>query len=616
MQGKIQELIFYTSSQATNRPLIINNINNYYNIYTGSNHGFVARWYDQSGNNRHASQTTAGSQPLIVSSGSVIFENSKPALTFDGIDDRLSLASNLNVGSSPSIIGVAKGVSYGTSVDNGVYWRAGSQDYWYIVDNQTFWYRNGDFSAQYTSTDGMPAMDNLQKLIGTYKNSNSALLSINGSVIGSKTSGTGTNGNFNNIGSDFFFLKGNYQEQIIYTSNESSNRGPIEYNINNYYNIYPQTSSFATSSFTIQAGPTSVSASLNNRLTSGISTSGPLGLITVSRTGSNSLTIARNGASTSFTVPASGALSTGIYLGAINNNGLALGNSPVNISFASVGTGLNEIETLNLNRLVYNLQSNFKEDTDATAFITAAQLTNPTIVSAVRSLVLNLKGYGLWDKLKAIYPIVSDGISQTRASQHKWNLKDPRDLDAAYRLAFQPSGWTHSNTGALPNGNTYANTFFAPNLLPLNSAHMSYYSRTATTTTSVEMGIGQTGFGEFLLAPRYSSALYDISRINSGYPGGGTATVSQGLFTVSRVSSTGFKTYKNDTILTNRSSATSTTAATLPIWIGALNLNGGISDKTTREVAFATIGEGLTDFEAANLYTVVQTFQTTLGRQV
>jgi uncharacterized protein YodC (DUF2158 family) len=52
-----------------NRPLIENNINNYYNIYTGSNHGFVARWYDQSGNNRHATQTATGSQPMIVESG-------------------------------------------------------------------------------------------------------------------------------------------------------------------------------------------------------------------------------------------------------------------------------------------------------------------------------------------------------------------------------------------------------------------------------------------------------------------------------------------------------------------------------------------------------------------
>jgi hypothetical protein len=48
----------------------------------GTGSGFVAQWYDQSGNNRHATQTATGSQPLIVSSGSLVTENGKPALNF------------------------------------------------------------------------------------------------------------------------------------------------------------------------------------------------------------------------------------------------------------------------------------------------------------------------------------------------------------------------------------------------------------------------------------------------------------------------------------------------------------------------------------------------------
>ena len=39
--------------------------------------GFVTTWYDQSGNGYDAAQTTAGSQPKIVSSGSTILENGK-----------------------------------------------------------------------------------------------------------------------------------------------------------------------------------------------------------------------------------------------------------------------------------------------------------------------------------------------------------------------------------------------------------------------------------------------------------------------------------------------------------------------------------------------------------
>jgi hypothetical protein len=57
-----------------------------------------------------------------------------------------------------------------------------------------------------------------------------------------------------------------------------------------------------------------------------------------------------------------------------------------------------------------------------------------------------------------------------------------------------------------------------------------------------------------------------------------------------------------------------------PIVIGALN-GGGIqtpipSAFSTREQAFASIGDGLTDTEVANFYTAVQSFQTTLGRAV
>ena len=49
---------------------------------SGTN-GFVTTWYDQSGNGRNAVQTTAASQPQIVSSGSVLTENSKPSVRFN-----------------------------------------------------------------------------------------------------------------------------------------------------------------------------------------------------------------------------------------------------------------------------------------------------------------------------------------------------------------------------------------------------------------------------------------------------------------------------------------------------------------------------------------------------
>lgn len=52
--------------------------------WAGGNDAFVETWFDQSGNNRNATQTTLSYQPKIVSSGSYLGE-----LQFDGVDDHL-----------------------------------------------------------------------------------------------------------------------------------------------------------------------------------------------------------------------------------------------------------------------------------------------------------------------------------------------------------------------------------------------------------------------------------------------------------------------------------------------------------------------------------------------
>jgi hypothetical protein len=97
--GKIQESLWFNAdyASAATRSLIENNINNYYSIYTSSNAGYVARWYDQSGNNRHATQSVALNQPQIVSSGSINIKNGRPNLKFT---DTMHLDSSLTYNSS------------------------------------------------------------------------------------------------------------------------------------------------------------------------------------------------------------------------------------------------------------------------------------------------------------------------------------------------------------------------------------------------------------------------------------------------------------------------------------------------------------------------------------
>jgi hypothetical protein len=127
-----------------------------------------------------------------------------------------------------------------------------------------------------------------------------------------------------------------------------------------------------------------------------------------------------------------------------------------------------------------------KPNTDAFNFLDAAGITrtdnNSAIILGIANLTTDLKQYGLWDKMKAIYPMVG-GTS----GSHKFNLKDPRDADSAYRLNFSGS-WVHSSTGATPSGisGTYANTFIIPNVDLINrNLHLSYYARAGSTTSEI-----------------------------------------------------------------------------------------------------------------------------------
>jgi hypothetical protein len=50
----------------------------------GTDNGFVTTWYDQSGNGNDATNSTESEQPLIVSGGTLVEENSKAAVEFSG----------------------------------------------------------------------------------------------------------------------------------------------------------------------------------------------------------------------------------------------------------------------------------------------------------------------------------------------------------------------------------------------------------------------------------------------------------------------------------------------------------------------------------------------------
>ena len=262
-------------------------------------------------------------------------------------------------------------------------------------------------------------------------------------------------------------------------------------------------------------------------------------------------------------------------------------------------------------------------DTDAQAFITAASITDSTQQYAINTLVTQLKTYGIWTKLKAVYPFVGG-----TATSHKFNLKDPRDLDAAYRLVFN-GGWVHSSTGVLPNGsNGYADTFFIPSTsLTNNSSHLSYYSRTnrgyknayvigscqgVPTYNNFDLRLNSLGVGG---KNRSISAQYD------GYNGldyAEYATTTSNYFLIgNKTASNSNKIFENGILKATNTNTSTKSLPNVRVLIGAISIGPtNVIGYDILESAFASIGDGLTDTEASNFYTAVQTYQTTLGRNV
>jgi hypothetical protein len=257
----------------------------------------------------------------------------------------------------------------------------------------------------------------------------------------------------------------------------------------------------------------------------------------------------------------------------------------------------------------------YPTDADALAFVNAAGITDATQMSVINTLVTDLKTANIWTKMKAIYPFIGG-----TATAHKFNLKDPRDLDAAYRLVFN-GGWTHSSTGALPNGTTgYADTKLNENsIMTLGSEHISTYLRTNVQGLYTDIGVWSPNpnYGSQLL-PRYTYPSTTDSFV--GYIGDSSNSYisnddSRGFFMNNRTSTTQLKLQKNSIINTFSSNVINKVNANF--YIGARNiLSSTVFLYSPREQAFASIGDGLTDAEATAFYTAVQKYQTSLGRQV
>ena len=238
-----------------------------------------------------------------------------------------------------------------------------------------------------------------------------------------------------------------------------------------------------------------------------------------------------------------------------------------------------------------------------TAWIAATGETNLTILGALNILETDLTTYGLTAKMTALYPFAG-GTS----TKHSYNFVNT----AAYQLSFV-GGWTHSSTGALPNGtNAYANTGILASSFGTDYM-LNVYSRTNSVGLKSDLGAyNETNIGLALEFIPGASGVMDIPNFNNRLTF--VSADSLGNYIFFNNSSNGRRAFRNSTSLINTTYlAASMTNKNLIFSDWGYLASPRYSD---RQLAFGGFGSNFTATDAANYYTAIQAFQTTLSRQV
>jgi hypothetical protein len=254
-------------------------------------------------------------------------------------------------------------------------------------------------------------------------------------------------------------------------------------------------------------------------------------------------------------------------------------------------------------------------DADVFDFVEAAGIVDPTQQAAVNTLVIGLKANNLWTKMQAIYPFVGG-----TAFSHKWNLKNPRDLNTSFRLQYFGTV-SHTSLGISGSSNGYADTYYFPltsNTEFSSSIHLSAYTIThnnySINVHGALMGnvLDQTGLS---LVPNYTNNGNTYYQLN--FPTwkvlGGANSNNVGFYIASRTTTTNVALYRRintgNTLTTATELHSGTNNNSIRI-LGAPGWNGW-----SGTVGFASLGYGLSADDAINLDTIVSAYQTALGRK-
>lgn len=225
---------------------------------TGTN-GFVTTWYDQSGNNKNGLQISAISQPKIYDSVTgVLTQNGKPTVSFDGTNDFLSCgfinggtkpanfsAMNVsrlsNIVSARNIFGSMNAAGNAAASYASFFGRSNSKIAVSAGNSSNFsLYIFSESATNNTTSQQLNAQyyTNGNNFIDYYRNGIGQAMTFPIGQPGSTNSGSEEITSIGVVGASVtnYFI-GDQQENIVYPSDQTSNRVAIESDIKTYYGI-------------------------------------------------------------------------------------------------------------------------------------------------------------------------------------------------------------------------------------------------------------------------------------------------------------------------------------------------------------------------------------------
>lgn len=214
--------------------------------FVGAGDGLVTTWYDQSVNARHATQTTAGNQPQIVSSGVVATTGGKPSISFV---DPGSGATKLNVP-------VWHTVNAPHVWLFSAYMLTSAGSFPYLLGTSP---HDQGFLSLHSGLSGVARFATVRGVVSAYDFGSSrtglfTVISLNANRANLSGWINGTGGVLGADSDTDFVLPINYEitdggtsatsgnlsvsEMILYASDQSASRAAIESAINSHYSIY------------------------------------------------------------------------------------------------------------------------------------------------------------------------------------------------------------------------------------------------------------------------------------------------------------------------------------------------------------------------------------------